>query len=264
MNEKDRDFLRFLWVSDINKIDSDIVIKRFTSVLFGLSCSPFLMGMTIVEHMKKFSGDNDEVVKRVLKDIYMDDCISGAQTSSKAYELYYHSKRLMKKGGFTLLKWATNDDELMQKIRISEKNDYETECGEYEERKVLGVTWRIKEDEMTFSMGDVVKMAEENELPTKRFILKVVASVFDPLGVLSPIVIKLKCLMQQVCQMKAGWDEQLNDELRKKWNNILKGVSALPPCHVSRNYLQSRNLEDVESCEIHGFCDASGTAYAAE
>ena len=38
--EEDRDFLRFLWVRDIDQKDFELVVKRFASVMFGLTCSP--------------------------------------------------------------------------------------------------------------------------------------------------------------------------------------------------------------------------------
>ena len=54
VNEEDRDFLRFLWVDNITNPDPAIVIKRFTSVLFGLAPSPFLLNATVCTHMEKY------------------------------------------------------------------------------------------------------------------------------------------------------------------------------------------------------------------
>ena len=49
--EEDRDLLRFLWIANIEENESDVTVKRFTSVVFGLNCSPFLLGATIKDHM---------------------------------------------------------------------------------------------------------------------------------------------------------------------------------------------------------------------
>ena len=51
--EEDRDLLRFLWIGNIEENESDVTVKRFISVVFGLNCSPFLLGATIKYHMKK-------------------------------------------------------------------------------------------------------------------------------------------------------------------------------------------------------------------
>ena len=54
VDERDRDYLRFLWVDDIRKEEPEIVAKRFTSVIVGVNSSPFLLGATIETHMKKY------------------------------------------------------------------------------------------------------------------------------------------------------------------------------------------------------------------
>ena len=126
----------------------------------------------------------------------MDDLISGAQSLCDAYEMYYRCRSLMEKGGFALLKWASNDNELMSKIVSTEKNNFKEKCNEYEERKVLGLMWKVTDDSLSFSLGDVVKDAlMHEEIPSKRSVLKVIASVFDPLGVMSPVVVLFKLVM---------------------------------------------------------------------
>ena len=51
IKETDRNFLRFLWIDDLEKNNPNVVIKRFTSVVFGLNCSPFLMSGTAQNRM---------------------------------------------------------------------------------------------------------------------------------------------------------------------------------------------------------------------
>ena len=51
LNEKDRDVTRFLWPSDVNDPDSEILTYRFTVVLFGATCSQFLLNATILRHL---------------------------------------------------------------------------------------------------------------------------------------------------------------------------------------------------------------------
>ena len=65
VKEEDRDFLRFVWATDIINSDPTFIIKRFTSVLFGLNSSPFLLGMTIIVHMSRHSETYKEVVKHL-------------------------------------------------------------------------------------------------------------------------------------------------------------------------------------------------------
>ena len=98
---------------------------------------------------------------------------------------------------------------------------------------------------------------------TKRYVLKVIASIFDPLGALSPVVAGFKMVLQEVYPLKSGWDDEISGELQVKWKKLLHAASKVGIIHVPRNYLADRNLTDVKAMELHGFSDASGKAYAA-
>ena len=141
VNELDHDFLRFLWIDDIYKENPEIVSSRFMSVMFGITSSPFLLSATILVHLKKYQNTNQDIVETFLRDLFMDDSISGVQSLSEAYDLYLILKRLMMEGGFTLRKWTANSDELKEKISLSEKEIYqETEENTSDtENKVLGI-----------------------------------------------------------------------------------------------------------------------------
>ena len=73
--------------------------------------------------------------------------------------------------------------------------------------KVLGVYWDHKKDIISLKINEVHK--EAKNIPTKRNILSVIASVFDPVGYLQPIVIKLKILFQKICRSKLEWDDDI-------------------------------------------------------
>ena len=54
VQEKDRDSLRFLWTRDVNRETPDVIVLRFTRVVFGVNCSPLLLNATIEHHMRKY------------------------------------------------------------------------------------------------------------------------------------------------------------------------------------------------------------------
>ena len=51
----------------------------------------------------------------------------------------------------------------------------------------------------------------------KRSLLKFTAKIFDPIGALTPFVIKLKSLFQQMCVEGLEWDDELQEEFRLKY-----------------------------------------------
>ena len=129
---------------------------------------------------------------------------------------------------------------------------------------MLGVTWNSSDDKFVFGMDGVVKKALEYDGPiTKRHMLKITASYFDPVGILSPYLVNFKCLIQEACQMKLSWDDVVSEDIRSKWEKLIRNCTQLDPLIVERNYLNQRNLSDVTDVQCHGFSDASGKAYAS-
>ena len=92
----------------------------------------------------------------------------------------------MLKGQFALRKWITNDQKLQRFIDAKENENIE-ENSSY--RKVLGLQWFTENDSFEYGFTDIIKLAEE--LPTtKRNILRISATFYDPLGMISPITLQ--------------------------------------------------------------------------
>ena len=71
--------------------------------------------------------------------------------------------------------------------------------------------------------------------PTKRNVLKAVASVYDPVGYIQPIVIKLT-LFQKICSMKIGWDDYIGDGLNARWMKVTSDLEDFIEIIISRCY----------------------------
>ncbi len=77
---EDRDSLRFHWKDP----ESDAIqIYRFTRALFGLTCSPFLLGGVIKHHLDAWEERCPETVKQLREGLYVDDLITGVPQSKK-------------------------------------------------------------------------------------------------------------------------------------------------------------------------------------
>ena len=71
--------------------------------------------------------------------------------------------------------------------------------------KVLGLSWLWKW-QVALNVSSYLENAE-NVTHTKRNILKFIASIFDPFGLISPVLINLKILLQKLCVLKVNWDD---------------------------------------------------------
>ena len=116
------------------------------------------------------------------------------------------------------------------------------------ETKVLGVMWDKVSDEFIFNLQDI---ASSTKVPTKRELLSIIASVYDPLGILNPFIFKLKELFQLTCIAQIAWDQKIEGELLKNWTLILNDLQKFHEVRLPRFYGNGDNVE------IHGFCDAS-------
>jgi len=134
--------------------------------------------------------------------------------------------------------------------------------------RVLGLWWNPTDDEFTFKfiMHKVPReILEKARRPTKRDILNVVMSVYDPLGFLGHLVFKGKILQQDVWKSGIGWYDELLTGLNDRWESWLEELKGIEAVRIPRCY--SRNLITAHciatKISLHVFCDASEKAFSA-
>ena len=111
-----------------------------------------------------------------------------------------------------LMEWIDEEEGVPVKEmgKLSEEgNTYaQTQCGVQlscsesvsSEKKILGLNWNMDRDTFVFQFDWLVEFA--NELPiNKRTVLKVVAKLYDPLGLISPLCIPIETLFQDLCKL---------------------------------------------------------------
>ena len=98
--------------------------------------------------------------------------------------------------------------------------------------------------------------------PTKRNLLSVLASLFDPLGIISPLIVYVKVLFQEVCKAKIDWDEEFSGETCRKWGVWCKDLIEVNELVFPR-CIYASPTEEVLECSLHGFGDATQKSYCA-
>ena len=280
INESDRDFLRFLWFDDIHKAEPSVIQLRFCRLPFGLKPSPSILGATIHKHASLVQEEEPHIAA-ILKRMYADDMTCGAETPAEAVEIFTKSKAIMKRAGFNLCKFKSNDATVLNEIAHLEAHQGSKASNEsvsedlqtfsqstvglpYNESdnktKVLGINWDTKEDVFFYDLSKLVEYSASLP-PTKRSLLKIAAKIFDPLGCLSVYSINLKILFQQLCEDKLPWDEELHGEARTRFNQLLRDMNVIQGVHIPRSLFVKGNK--ISSIQIHAFSDASQAAYAA-
>ena len=127
------------------------------------------------------------------------------------------------------------------------------------EQKVLGLRWDSMEDELSISFEKVV-MLSDSLLPTKRNLLKLSASIFDPFGLISAVTVQFRILLQDICKLRSGWDTPLPQNLAKIWYELIEDLKHVRVISVPRYYF-SEVMDKAESYTLHVFGDASEKAF---
>ena len=268
INPNQRDLLRFLWFDDSDLENARIVKLRFTRLAFGLTCSPYILNSTIRHHLEGCQHSDPEFTKNVINSLYVDDYASSFNSESEAFEMYRKLKETFKNGGFNMRKWGSNCTKLLDKIESAE-NLYQDraqnsgtsiESNKSNVTKVLGVPWDQSSDKLSLDLSVITNDATPERV-TKRLILSTIARFYDPLGLLSPVIVPLKQIFQEICKLKTNWDVQLPKDVCHRWCELMVDIKRKTLITIDRCVLSEISFGDIKVIELHGFADASNVAY---
>ena len=114
----------------------------------------------------------------------------------------------------------------------------------------------MESDKFTF------KVALKDRPNTRRGILSLTSSVYDPLGFVAPIILPAKKLLQDLCRQKLGWDDPISDVDGERWEKWKRQLPSLSEITVNR-CVKPAYFGDLKVAELHNFADASQIAYGA-
>ena len=207
VKERLRNLLRFLWFDNPFEKSPSTVKMRFCHVIFGATCLQYLLTSIIQRHDDNNKSLDPEHCCNVKSHFYVGDLNIRVRDVESGILLYRNMKDRFLDANFKILKWRTNNGGLRTIIEYSEHLYKEENCVNHTD-KVLGITWNDLDDILVFDVKEMFKDAFR-VIPTKRSILKVIASAYDPIGFHQPIWIKLKILFQNIYKMNIDWDESI-------------------------------------------------------
>ena len=92
-------FTRFLWLSDPSDPESELVVYRFCVVLFGATCSLFILNSVIHHRLSHYTSP---LAQDMLYSLYVDNIMSGCDTEEDVIKYYTISRNIMKEAKFNL------------------------------------------------------------------------------------------------------------------------------------------------------------------
>ncbi|XP_037824935.1 uncharacterized protein LOC119613069 [Lucilia sericata] len=227
-------------------------LKHFQlcTVTYGTSSAPHLSVRVLEQLARDYQESHPNASRILLEDFYVDDVLTGASSEE---ELILNRKELidlLSQAGLELSKWVSNCESISPPIKNGENFLRE---GQDKSTKVLGIYWNSEKDSIQYSVN-----LNGSQLATKRKVISDVARIFDPLVLVSPIVVKFKILFQEIWLLNLEWDKPLPQDLARLWIKYRDDLHNLTKLKLPR-YVPNLNT----SIQQHGFSDASIKAYAA-
>lgn len=244
----DRNYLCFLWKDQSGKT----VVFRHKRVVFGVVCSPYQLNAVIHYHLnmeleKSQVGNSkysQETIETLMNSFYVDNTVTSLDDQNSVNTFINEAKALMAEGKFDLRGW-----EYGQNLESSDKGT---------STNVLGLLWDSKQDTLQVNVDTLKPLPSKI---TKRCILSVAQTVFDPIGFTSPVMLKPKLILRELWNSNLGWDECVGDEVSYRFLDWMDQLRFLDDAKIPRWVLNTTDTGKGK-WSVHTFCDASELAYA--
>lgn len=258
VRESDRNSQLILWRGDDRVRNPDVY--QMTAMTFGASCSPSAAMYIKNRNAMEFADNYPEAAKIIVDSHYVDDCLASADTEEIAIKLIKDVIHVHSEGGFEIRNWSCSSKSVLEavpeKLRATESMDVAVNKLE----RVLGIWWSPTSDTFTFKFQHTNPLYTHH-VPTKRKVLQIVMSLYDPLGMIAHILVKGRLIMQRIWRSEIGWDDEITTDQYELWQIWLQKLSMIERIEIPRCY--SLLFPAANDVQLHIFCDASEEAYCA-
>ncbi|XP_062716588.1 uncharacterized protein LOC134292002 [Aedes albopictus] len=254
----DKQYLRFLW-RDHPEEQPRVYIMDVA--IFGASCSPCIAQFVKNKNAEEFSASYPRAARAIIDNHYVDDYLDSVDTAQEAIELMNHVKDIHSNGGFELRQFVSNSPDVLSGLGVLHATDNKNLNLDSESERVLGMYWMPALDTFTFACPSNTDITQY-QVPTKRQVLRIIMSVFDPLGLIAHYTIHGKIIMQHIWRAGTNWDEPIPECLQQSWAAWQSCLEHLNKIQIPRCILGHTRTDQDRSSELHAFVDASQHAYA--
>lgn len=194
----------------------EIQTYELQTVTYGEACSSFLAIRSLHQTMRDLQQRYPKAAEIIMRDFYVDDLLTGSDDIGDLLRLKEDITTVLQSAKFELHKWKSNHPSLVDvnKDSLTVQLDEGT--------KILGQLWDTQRDTFRYT-----NTSSQLKGITKRQVLSCIAQIFDPLGLLGPVVVTSKVIMQQLWQAKLKWDESLPVQLHTRWMRWYGKISHL-------------------------------------
>ncbi|KRZ52845.1 hypothetical protein T02_1196 [Trichinella nativa] len=249
----DSDMLAFLWTSSVDREPDVYVNQRH---VFGATCSPAVANFALREAAKRKDAAIAQIVNEAF---YMDDLYWSDDNEDVVIQRSHELKTAFREACFELSKWVSNSRKVIETWPMEERASVVKELAgmdniQLPKVKALGVAWDCGKDSLTFAcrrQGEKAKTLSE--------VLSILTSVFDPLGIVGPFVLKGKLIMQAIWRVHPEWKAPLSEEWEARWQQWASDVKVVATVSIPRWY----GIDRGKPSTMHVFVDAATVGYGS-
>ncbi|XP_053686216.1 uncharacterized protein LOC128735749 [Sabethes cyaneus] len=263
ISEKDQRYQCFFWTDK----DGNFVVYAMKVMTFGACCSPSSALYVKNINAKRFKDEYPEAYEAITKSHYVDDMLISVASEEDAIQTAKDVKYVHAQGGFVMQNWISNSRRVTSALQeVSTKERSLDLSSELSTEKVLGMWWNTTTDAFTYKVGwnrYGEALLKGKRRPTKREVLRVLMSIFDPLGLLAHFLAYLKFLLQDIWRSGISWDEEIDDDTFANWITWLKVLPDVENVQISRCYSTRYSFAEADEIQLHTFVDAGRNGMAA-
>ena len=241
---------RFLWWDS----EGNLRHYKHLGLPFGLKCSPYISTYICHQVAKQWADKWPMASRAILENQYVDDIILPIAHTDTAVATGKEILEILAMASLKPHKWVASDPSILDRINIpaSERNEKQIV-------KILGLAWNTTSDVLEFDLSKILN-PDKGKPDTKRELLQQLGRVYDVLGLLSPVTVVAKMLLQETFKLGLTWDQQLPEPLASSWQAWKDGLHLLQNLKIPRLIISA---PDQEQPFLAVFCDASTLACAA-
>ena len=265
---KERHLRRVLW-RNLN-INENPKVYGVEKVMFGDKPAAAISATAISLTAERFKYIDEVASEKIKTDIYVDDITTGDSTVYRTMRLKENIRKILSEGGFKVKGFVMSGDSSEESLSL---------LGTGEIGRILGIGWKPCEDvfvarvrintsrkfkgvrkEANLDDSQIYTLADGKL--TRRMLLSITNSCYDPVGILSPVTVQLKIELRKLYSKELGlsWDADIPQEMKLEWVKLVKKLKSIDNIEIRRCV---HDVDSVEDPELVIFCDGSPLAMCA-